>query len=170
MKNMKKTTYVLAIMLVIAGLMMTSAARIPVFKNTTETNGITVERLDDEIQTLAIQTTYMDTPFKHIPQVLGDPAFAFEGDQLHPAFGRNIFGKQMAAYRDDVEQKIVWTFSADDGATYDPGVYYPDIVGGDYPSIKLWNAPGGTAFYGTFVTDFMDLDGGAVYLSGSGGR
>ncbi len=30
----------------------------------------------------------------------------------------------MAAYRDEAQEQVIWTFSADDGATYDPGVYF----------------------------------------------
>ena len=155
---MKKTTYVWAITLVIVGLMITSASSIPTPQDENEANSIKVVKSDKIANTLKIDSTN-EVELNRIPQVLGDPAFAFEGDQLHPGFGRTLSGMQMASYRDDEFGQIIWTFSADDGASYDPGVYYE--IGGDYPSIKQWD---GNTFYGTHVTDYEDVFGGATYL------
>jgi len=135
MKNAKKT-YIWAITLVIAGLMIASAASIPAATDETKTSGVVVEKLDLEKQTLDMAVSG-EKELKQLPMPLDtNPAFAFEGDQLHPGFGRSINGNHMAAYRDDVTEQVIWTFSADDGASYDPGVYYD--TGSDYPSIKLW--------------------------------
>ena len=98
-------------------------------------------------------------PQQHRSILRSGPAFAYPGDQLHPGFGRTDAGTHMAAYHDGDLANMIWTFSVDDGATYDPGVSM--TLGGDYPSVKLWN---GNRFYGTFVTDFNDLGGGPTYL------
>lgn len=158
MKNAKKT-YIWAITLVIAGLMIASAASIPAATDETKTSGVVVEKLDLEKQTLDMAVSG-EKELKQLPMPLDtNPAFAFEGDQLHPGFGRSINGNHMAAYRDDVTEQVIWTFSADDGASYDPGVYYD--TGSDYPSIKLWE---GERFFGTMVPNYEDLNGAATYV------
>jgi len=87
------------------------------------------------------------------------PAFDGPGNQIHPALGRTDDGIILASFRDDNLDEIVWTYSDDDGITWGDGFYWP--YSGDYPSIKLRND---TTFYGTFVTDFLDMNGGATYL------
>ena len=155
---MKKTKYIWAITLVIAGLVIASAASIPA-STTPKTSGLKIEKSDQVPQMLQVQTQVVDT-YNYRPQTLDtNPVFAFEDDQLHPAFGRTISGLHMAAYRDEGQSQIIWTYSADDGETYYSGVYYD--MGGDYPSIKLWD---GTRCHGTHVTDPMDLSGGPTYL------
>ena len=154
---MKKTMYVWAITLVIAGLVITSAAAI--VPQNKSASSVRITKLDNQLQKLTIDS-YGTKTYQPIAMPLDtNPAFAFAGDQLHPAFGRSANFNHMAAYTDSDTEDIVWTFSADDGATYDAGGTFG--TGGDYPSIKLWD---GTIFYGTFVPDPDDLDGGPSYL------
>jgi len=81
---------------------------------------------------------------KEYTPLASNPLFDYPGDQLHPAFARTDAGLISAAFYN---------------VTFDGGVYWD--VGGDYPSIKRWND---TRFFGTFVTDPSDYDGGATYL------
>ena len=151
---MKKTRIgIFAITLIIAGLMITSAVSIPTADNTTEINGITVVKSDRIEHRLEIQQTPKEIPLKHCSKPLGDPEFYYEGDQIHPAFGTGLSGQYMAAYRDDMQEQIIWTYSNEDGVYYD--------IGGDYPSIKLWD---GSRFFGTLVPDYMDSDGAVIYI------
>ena len=161
MKNMKKTTYIWAITLVIAGLMITSAASIavPIFETEKTENSINVEKLDLELHTLEMSTTGQ-VPLTHVAKTLDtNPAFAYEGDQLHPGFGRTLTGTHMASYRDNEFGNVIWTFSSDDGITYDDGVYYD--TNSDYPSVKLWD---GDRFFGTMLPNYNDLSGAPIYL------
>jgi len=158
MKNMKKT-YIWAITLVIAGLMIASAVSIPAATVETKTSGVVVTKLDLQKQTLEMAITG-EKELKQMPMPLDtNPAFAFEGDQVHPGFGRSFGGTHMAAYRDEPQENVIWTFSADDGVSYDPGVYYD--VGSDYPSIKLWE---GERFFGTMLPNYEDCSGAAAYI------
>jgi len=158
--NIKKMRYVWAITLVITSLMITSAVNIATPASETESS-INVKKLDLEPQTLEMAVTG-EVPLEHMTMSLDThPAFEYPGDQLHPAFGRTETGIHMASYRDNDEGEIIWTFSTDDGETYDPGYYYPAVYGGDYPSIKLWS---GTRFFGTFVTDLYDSGGSLSYI------
>jgi len=158
MKNMKKT-YIWAITLVIAGLMIASAVSIPAATVETKTSSVVVEKLDMEKQTMQMALTG-EKELKQMPMPLDtNPAFAFEDDQLHPGFGRSFGGTHMAAYRDEAQSNVIFTFSADDGVSYDPGVYYD--TNSDYPSIKLW---GGERFFGTMVPNYEDCSGAAAYV------
>jgi hypothetical protein len=159
MKSMKKTTYLVAITLVIAGLVISSAASMPISKG--QTNSIKVERSNKVAQSLSAPTMHMSIPNKQVPSTLDTtPAIEASGDQIHPTFGRSVSGIHMAAYKDVDTSNIIWTYSDDNGATYDPGIYYEGL-GGDYPSFKLW---GDERFFGTYVTDYNDLNGGLTYL------
>ena len=162
MRSMKKATYVCAITLVIAGLVITSAAAyapLSTMSTPTGSKNLTVVKSNEKPQRLSMNAMQIEN-FEIIPRTLdANPAFEGAGDQVHPAFGRTMTGTHMAAYRDGDMEQIIWTFSTDDGNTYDPGVYYD--VGGDYPSIKLWDE---SRFFGTFVTDPQDLNGGPTYL------
>ncbi len=85
---------------------------------------------------------------------------AFPG--LHPGFGRSIGGTMFAGYYEPTSEEIVWTYSIDDGSSFDPGIFYEGL-GGDYPAIKLWDGDD-VRFFGTYVTDYNDVGGGATYL------
>ncbi len=108
---------------------------------------------------LSIQSKNIE-PARGSAPVFGDHvAYNYSGDQVHPTFGRTDTGILMAAYYDVDDDTIYWGNSSDDGSTFGNETYWD--IGGDYPSIKLW---GGNQFFGTFVTDPDDLNGGATYL------
>jgi hypothetical protein len=158
MKSIKKTTYLVAITLVIAGLVISSASSVPISK--AETNSVKIVQSNKVAQKVPVPTMQMSMPLQQMASTLDTtPAIEAAGDQLHPAFGRSATGQHMAAYKDVDTGNIIWTYSADDGATYDPGIFYEGLLG-DYPSFKLW---GGERYFGTFVTDYNDLGGGAIY-------
>jgi hypothetical protein len=157
--KMKKAIFCM-IALAIAGLLITSVSSIPVQKSDDTSLDFTIVASSKTPQKISVPTTYLTQAPKDVDRlpIFGDPAFFEVGNQLHPALG--VSGaKHMTAYKDEDLANIIWTFSADGGSTYDPGVYYDN--GGDYPSIKQWS---GTKFHGTYVTDFMDLNGGPTYL------
>lgn len=167
---MKKTKYIsFAIVIAIAGLMITSGASLPtnVLLDTleqenlifVERNKATVVTLDSEPQHLSIQREEDTNPTNPGPAIIGNPAFAFPENQLHPAFARTDSGLIMAAYYNQDLDNIVFTGSNNDGASFLNGLSWD--IGGDYPSIKRWE---GSRFFGTFVTDSTDNDGGVCYL------
>ena len=161
MKSMKKTTYLVAITLVIAGLVLTSAASMPISRE--QASSIKVEESNLVAQTLSAPTMQISVPVQQMARPLDTtPAFEAAGDQVHPTFGRSVSAIHMAAYKDVDTSTITWTYSDDDGATYDPGIYYEGL-GGDYPSFKLWDA-NQNRFFGTYVTDYTDLNGGPTYI------
>ena len=161
----------LAIAIAIVGLMITSTASVPMKISTnsaTMDNPMIVERNDlqivrSDISSHKISAQSLEVTSAPIQRSVyrAGPAFDFVGDQLHPAVGRTNDGILMASYRDDDLENMIWTYSPDDGASWweDGGIYWD--ISGDYPSIKLW---ADNTFYGTFVTDYLDLSGGATYL------
>jgi hypothetical protein len=154
-----------AIVLTIAGLVITSAAGIPVQENSKETYDFKIIKSEKVPQFLKAPTQTMEVPLRMVPQTLGDPAFAYEGNQLHPALARDITsGTIMSSFFDEDLDDMIWTFSVDDGVSFDPGIYY-EGMGGDYPALKLWDIVSGyPRFFGTFVTDYLDASGGPTYL------
>ena len=78
---------------------------------------------------------------------------------LHPALDISDKGQILSAYYDINFENIIWTYSTDDGKTFEPGIFWEG--GGDYPSIKNWDKD---IFYGTFVTNKTGEDNGCTYL------
>ncbi len=78
-------------------------------------------------------------------------------DKIHPAFARTDTGIHMAAYRDEELGQIVWTYSNDDGRTYEEG--FSRSFGGDYPTIEHWDQ---RIFCGTLVTSHDDPSGDVI--------
>ena len=159
MKKENRLLFLVITLAIAIGLVITSASSLPVSELTEEKNELTVTISNKVAQKLEIPSVKMKKPLQTILHPFSDPAFDYIGDQLHPAFARsgNI---HMAAYKDVDLGEITWTYSDDDGTSYDPGIYW-DNKSGDYPSIKLWD---GERFFGTFVTDPLDLNGGVIYL------
>jgi hypothetical protein len=161
-----KKNILLATAIVVAGLMITTAASLPIeisSDNQTyvEGNKVNVEQVDVSAQHLSLQS--VKTSPNRLPLGLGraDPAFAFAGHQLHPGFGRTGAGLMSAAFLDVNEDLIYYTYSDDDGATFNEEMAYWDMFPtGDYPSQKLWD---GTRFFGTYVTNYLDGGGGDVH-------
>ena len=159
MKKNKKYLFLVITVAMAIGLVMTSATSLSISKSREGKNELKVTMSNHAAQKLAIPSVRLDKPLQTILNPFSDPAFDFIGDQVHPAFARsgNI---HMAAYRDVDLGEIMWTYSDDDGLSYDSGIYW-DNKSGDYPSIKHWD---GERFFGTFVTDPLDGNGGRIYL------
>jgi hypothetical protein len=127
---------------------------------TTNDEQLVIEKIDIEPQFLYTNAQQVDPNlFQSYPMAKAGPIFELVGDQLHPAFGRSGSDISAAFYDFDLDQ-IIYTGSVDDGASWVDGVYWD--VAGDYPSIKVWDSS--PRFFGTFVTDYLDLNGGATYL------
>jgi len=156
MRNLRKTIFSLVIVTIIALLITSSfGMSITVSKDLTSSK-IKINKINTEPECISTNSQQVNTDMTTNRGTKG-ANFAFAG--LHPGFGRNDEGTIVAAhYTVDVDN-IVWTFSTNDGTTFDDGMYWD--VGGDYPSIKLWQ---GQRFFGTFVTDYLDSSGGKTYL------
>jgi hypothetical protein len=142
---MKKKT-MLAIAVLVMGLMITSTLVIPAEEN--ESFKVQIKVSDLEKQSFEMNKSPVEYEKKYISKTMGDPEFAFEGFQLHPAFG-SAGSQYAAAYVDEFNENIIWSYSPDDG------VYFTIGSLSDYPSIKHW---GGTRFFGTLVPDPYEDD------------
>jgi hypothetical protein len=84
-----------------------------------------------------------------------------EEDELEPAIGWDPDGEYLLAYtyEEDIgENHIPWRFSIDGGATWDPGVTYPDILGIEsHPAISYAGVE--KKFSGTIQGDPDEGDG-----------
>jgi len=156
---MSKTTYKTCLAIGII-LILIGAAVVPNISSETNNDSTSLTLKSDSLtHRLSIQSKNIE-PGRSPAPVFGDHiAYNYSGDQVHPTFGRTDTGILMAAYYDVDNDTIYWGNSSDDGLTFGNQFYWD--IGGDYPSIKNWE---GTQFFGTFVTDPDDLNGGATYL------
>lgn len=152
---MKGKIGIWAITTCIAMLMITSSLVISATEAEHAITPLKMKTLDFERQNLELQTAPVSVPQQRIAKPLGDPLFAYEGDQYHPSFGMSPSGVYMAAYRDDSTDNVIWTYDPEDGVYYELEGY------DDFPSIKWWD---GTRFFGTLVPDPFDCDGAAIYI------
>jgi hypothetical protein len=160
MRKVKTSLYLAIAMVIATTLVISNVSSVQVSENSEEINELKVKKSDLVAQTVSVPTQTLNVPLMQVEGTTsrGEVAFGEAGHQLHPAFDR-AGASHMAAYYDFDLDIIIWTFTTTDGPPYDPGVYYD--IGGDYPSIKMWE---GTTFFGTFVTDYLDLNGGSTYL------
>lgn len=151
---MKRSIGIYAITLVIAGLLITSASGFSLSEDVS--SSVSVKKLDLKAQTLEL-TECQTMDMKPLARSLdGSPVIEDVGDQLHPSVA--MFGtSQMLGFRDDDIGQIVYYFTPD-GITYDGGIYWE--TNGDYPYNDYWKNNG---VIGTFVCDYLDLNGGATY-------
>jgi hypothetical protein len=157
MKKMKKTIFCM-IAVAITTLMITSTLGMAITPSKdTQSNNIKINKINITPERISTNTQKVNINPTANPVAKG-ANLAFPG--LHPGFGRSIGGTMFVGYYETSLDDLIWTYSIDDGATFDPGIYYSGL-GGDYPSIKLWD---GERFFGTYVTDFNDLGGGPTYL------
>ncbi len=153
---MKRSIGIYAIAIVIAGLLITSASGFSLSDETA--SSVSVKKLDMKPQTLDLaecQTVDMKPLARSLD---GSPVIEEIGDQIHPSVAM-FATSQIVGVRDDDIGQIVYYFTADNGETYEGGIYWE--TNGDYPYNDYWK--GGTATIGTFVCDYMDLNGGATY-------
>jgi len=152
MKNYTKKIF-FAIALVIAGLFITSTISISAIKINKTNSRLSIEKIETELQKTTIKSTNINKLLKTRAMPLANYYFAYAGNQVHPGFDFAYNGEMLAAYYDDENENIIWTFEPENGVYYD--------VGGDYPTIKNWDE---TRFFASFVPDSSDSDGGIVYL------
>jgi hypothetical protein len=143
---------ILAIAIFVVGLMITSTISIPANEN--ENFQVSVKISNLEKQTLEMTKAPVEYEKNYVSKPLGNPEFAFEGYQLHPAFG-SAGSQYMAAYTDELNENIIWTYAPD------AGVYYTIGALSDYPSIKHW---GGSRFFGTINPDPYEDDAMIFYF------
>ena len=119
-------------------------------------NQLKINRIGIEPQYMKTSTSTSDiTKFKISKS--NKTNYCFYG--MHPSLGRTEDGLILSAYYDNDVENIIWTFSSDDGENFDTGLYWEG--GGDYPTVKLWDAE---TFFGTFVTNYEDGYGGVTYI------
>lgn len=152
--NRKQILYMIAIAIVT--LLITSTLGMAVTPSNDQQSNIKINKVDISPERISTNSKKVDKVPIQNPNSKG-ANLAFPG--LHPGFGRSIGGTMFAGYYEVDLEEIIWTYSIDDGTTFDPGIYYE--IGGDYPAIKLWDE---VRFFGTHVTDYLDGSGGYTYL------
>jgi len=89
-----------------------------------------------------------------------------EAPEYHPAISKDpVAGTLLGAYAletDSMNADIYFTFSTDNGQTWDPGAFIQIEGKEDYPALEYWGR--GTTFFGTFCPDQNDAMGSAQYL------
>jgi hypothetical protein len=96
----------------------------------------------------------------------GTPVVSSENPEYQPTIAKLPFTQTLAAayalQSDSAQSNVIWTFSQDNGATWDPGVFF-DIDGLDeFPALQYWGKDG--TFIGTFRPDATDAEGSSQYL------
>jgi hypothetical protein len=160
MRNVKKSLLLAIAMVIATTLVISSVGSVQVTEKSEEINELNISISNKVAHKMSVPTQSVNAPLMQAGETSSraEVAFGNVGDDLHPAFDR-AGTTQMAAYYTSDLDEIIWDFTTTDGPPYSGGVYYS--IGGDYPSIKLWS---GQEFYGTFVTDYLDLNGGPTYL------
>jgi outer membrane murein-binding lipoprotein Lpp len=155
MKYAKKPI-LLVITLVVAGLLIAGSLNIPATEIKADASSVNIVKMNNELKTLSMKKSDTIIRLKPSFKQTGYPQFEYPGDQLHPAIARSLNTGYLAACRDVDLEDLIWI---------NPEIEEPECfgVGGDYPSIKLWNETG-TRFFATFVPDGEDSNGGAIYL------
>ena len=152
MKNMKKTTYIWAITLVIAGLLMTSAVGISAEISEKETS--LVRELDVSAMYLSAQATRIEvkrTTENFAP--IGDGStiiYDTEYDDYHPTIAGDISGRFFAGFEltsDEIDYYPDFWYSLDNGVTWEEAGYFAESLGAEYPDADA-NEHG---FYATFT-------------------
>lgn len=149
-----KKQILLVITLAVVSLLVASPINITAKENPPEKQTVDFVKLENELKSLQIKKTDLNIQAKPFPKQIGYPEFDDPGDQVHPGVARSLDTGYMAAYKDVDYGELVWVHSeAEDG------VYFE--LGGDYPSVKLWE---GSRFFATLVPDSDDSNAGIIYL------
>ena len=154
----KKTLVIGIIVLFLSASAIVSVGNTVVEKEEASISQVNLFKVNKQPITLTINKQSVNYANKYGPS-LGNPLFDYAGDQTHPAIARSDTGLITAAFYNESMNEIIWTSSDDDGATFEDQVYWE--INGTYPSLKKWNDK---IFFGTFVTDSDNYDGGATYL------
>lgn len=155
---MKKLLSLCAITLVIVGLVISSASSMSLSEENNTT--LTLKPVDVGYTLTSVEKSSESYQFEPRPQRLdGTPLLPLEGDQYHPAFEK-ILNYEMLGFNSDDDGSVVWFYSQDDWASFDGGISVSGVLG-DHPDVSYWRD---TSYVGTFVCDYLDANGAAVYI------
>lgn len=174
MKNAKKT-YIWAITLVIAGLLMTSAVGISAEISEKETS--LVRELDVSAMYLSAQATRIEvkrTTENFAP--IGDGStiiYDTDYDDYHPTIAGDTSGRFFAGFEltsDEIDYYPDFWYSLDNGVTWEEAGYFAESLGAEYPDADAnehgfyatFSAPPATPGM-TWVVDASDLSNIAGY-------
>jgi hypothetical protein len=164
MKRGKKIVYFGAVVLSIA-MIAASSSIIAVTDIGIEKN-VNLKKIDATPSSDSLEVIG-EVEFVKLPPILnGDTqVIATEDDEIEPAIGINPDEEYLLGYtleEDIMENSFHLTFSIDGGQTWDPGVYYPDIIGVEsHPAISYTGI--GKRFTGTIQGDPDEGDGAYQY-------
>lgn len=147
MKNIKNTKYIVAITVVIAGLLMTSAVGISA--NTSNENDTNVS----ECYLSAPVTKIVTSQARSIdgPAALFDSTIIYDSDydDYHPTVAGDLTGRFFTGFdftSDEIDYYPEFFYSLDAGITWAEAGYFPDSLGSEFPDADSNN----NGFYGTF--------------------
>ena len=130
-------------------------------RNNLEDISKNIEELNIPVEQLSIESEKLENRLIHKSQTIDSwSVFDSLGNQTHPGFARTEDGIHVASFHDSESDELMYTYSLDEGKSFNSEMVYWQL-GGDYPSIKLWEEE---QFHGTFVTDSEIFDGGATFL------
>ena len=148
---MKKTTFIWAITLVIAGLMITSAVSIPAERSEEKS---LVRELDLEVAYLTAKATKIDMTEKKSDNVASiyDSTIIYDSeyDDFHPTVAGDSSGRFFAGFEltmDETDYYPDFWYSLDGGETWTEAGYFTISLNAQYPDADS-NEVG---FYGTFA-------------------
>lgn len=111
----------------------------------------------------AIEGKEIPLTAKPIMRPVGTPVAETEDDEFHPTVAIDNSGNLFGAYtlkRSIIESNIIYTFSNNQGETWDESYYeFEGVL--DYPAVDYWGS--GNTFVGTFLADPNEADGCAQY-------
>jgi hypothetical protein len=136
-----KRIYPIAIVLTIAGLMISSTAALPLLGENTnqlpeKKPHFNVEYQDVEWESGPLEGTPLNTFHSTHTNPKGNPCFTGPGDQIHPTLVQSESGILSAVYYDTYLENCSWAVSNDYGNTWTH--VFTDNYSYDYPSSKLW--------------------------------
>ncbi|MCJ7698166.1 MAG: hypothetical protein MUO73_07545 [Thermoplasmata archaeon] len=149
MKSMKKTTYLVAITLVIAGLMITSATSMPVTSDSKET------QTEETVQCVWVPCQLVNavkrdnTPSGAAPLFAGNQITAGEYNEYLPSIATDASGRFFIGFdgtEDGTAYYPIFTYSEDGGTTWADGAYFSESLGSKKPDVDSKSS----GFYATF--------------------
>ncbi len=155
---MKKLLSLCTITLVIVGLVMSSASSMTLSSDNNQK--LTLKPVEIGYALTSIEKSDVSFEFSPVAQKLdGTPLLPMAGDQYHPALEK-IQNYEILGFNSDDEGIVLWYYTQDDWASFDGGVSLSGVMG-DFPDVSHWRD---TSYVGTFVCDYLDANGAAVYI------
>ena len=156
MKNMKKTTYIWAITLVITGLVTTSA--VSIYPECSEETTL-VREIDLTVSYLIVEATKITmtekfdntAPINDGSNIICDTEY----DDYHPTVAGDLSGRFFAGFEltmDDVDYYPDFWYSIDGGTTWEEAGYFSESLGSEYPDADS-NDHGFYATFGASITN-----------------